>query len=585
MEVDIAAEGRVPAAADEAGRVSVAEQIARALRRHGVEFVIGQSIPSAVTLAATRIGIRQILCRIEKNGAIMGDGYARITRKVAVVTSCGGPGTLLLAAGLGEALTASVPVVALIQDVPRAHRDRNAAQELDDLAALRPVTKAAWRVDRADRVLDYIDRAFIVAGGGRPGPVALLLAPEMMSEPAVEPSFSRRQVYGTFPLDRVVADATRIAAAADEIAAARHPIVIAGGGVHLSDATAELAALVEVAALPTGTTTMGKGALDESHPLALGPLTYAIGNRSSGKHLRPMLEESDVVVLVGTRTNQNGTDSWKLYPRNARFIHIDIDGAEIGRTFEALRLVGDAKLTLAALTGALADRDLGRRRAARDRLIARIAEGRRRHAEEIAPAVRSPKSPIRPERVMQALDRELTAGIVVGDASYATTWVTNYLRTGRDRPRIVTPRGLAGIGWGFAMAIGAKLGAPRERVVYVGGDGAFGYSWSELETVVRHGLKGFTAVVLNNNVLGYQKDAEDVAIGSHTAALHFSAVDHAAIARACGWNATRVERPDDVEPAIRSALAASAPTFVEVMTDPGAYPPIITFDGRLPDAV
>lgn len=587
MEVNVSE----PAAATRTGATagtrstSVSEQIATALARHGVQYIIGQSIPSAITLAAVRLGITQILCRTEKDGAIVGDGYARITNRIPVVTSCSGPGTLLLAAGLGEALMASIPLVALIQDIPRIHRDRNAAQDLDDMAVLEPVTKVAWRVDRADRVIDYVDRAFVVAGSGRPGPVALLLAPEMLAEPAVAPEFRRDEVCGHFPLDRIIADPASVARAAEWIGTAERPVVIAGGGVHVSQAQPELAALVEQACLPVGATTMGKGAFDESHPLALGSMTYAIGHRANGKFTKPIVDEADLVVLIGTRTNQNGTNSWKLLPKAARFIHIDIDPAEVGRTYQALRLVGDAKLTLAALNAALASRDLGTRRAAKPELVTRIAEARRRHAAEIAPAVDSAKAPVRPERVMRAIDRHLKRGVVVGDASYASTWVTNYIGSAPGSRRILTPRGLAGIGWGFPMAIGAKLADPAAPVVYVGGDGAFGYNWSELETATRHKLQGLVAVVLNNGVFGYQKDAEDVALGEHTRPLHTSTVDHAAIARACGWNGIRIERAAEIDDAIAKALATPTPTLIDVISDPDAYPPIITFDGRLPDKV
>jgi acetolactate synthase-1/2/3 large subunit len=133
------------------------------------------------------------------------------------------------------------------------------------------------------------------------------------------------------------------------------------------------------------------------------------------------------------------------------------------------------------------------------------------------------------------------------------------------------------------MAIGAKLADTTAQVVYVGGDGAFGYAWSELETVARHQLRGFVTIILNNGVFGYQKDAEDVALGDHTKPLYTSPVDHAAIARACGWKGVRVEAIADIEPAITNALADSTPTLIDVISDPDAYPPLVTFDDKLPD--
>ena len=149
-----------------------------------------------------------------------------------------------------------------------------------------------------------------------------------------------------------------IDAAADLLAGAERPLVIAGGGVHLSDAAAELALLQESGSLPVATTTMGKGTVDERHPLSVGVVGYFMGPGGMARHQRRLVDEADVILLVGNRTNQNGTDSWRLLPRSARFIHLDIDGQEIGRNYEALRLLGDAKLTLAALAAALQARDL-----------------------------------------------------------------------------------------------------------------------------------------------------------------------------------------------------------------------------------
>ena len=167
------------------------------------------------------------------------------------------------------------------------------------------------------------------------------------------------------------------------------------------------------------------------------------------KFQRPLVENADVILFVGTRTNQSGTDSWTLFPRHARYIHIDVDGLEIGRNYEALRLVGDAKLTLGALTDALAGHDLAGRQARRSQLEQQIDEARRRHRAEAESMVSSSAQPIRPERLMRDLESVLTPdSIIVADASYASVWTGNYLRSQRPGMRFLSPRGLAGLGWG-----------------------------------------------------------------------------------------------------------------------------------------
>jgi acetolactate synthase-1/2/3 large subunit len=306
-----------------------------------------------------------------------------------------------------------------------------------------------------------------------------------------------------------------------------------------------------------------------------------MGTGGMAKFQRSLVAEADAILFVGTRTNQNGTDSWTLIPRGAQCIHLDIDGQEVGRNYEALRLVGDAKLTLAALTQDLQRRDLSRRRAARSPLAGRIADGRRRHQTEARVLLTARGKPARPERLMTELALRLSDdSIVVADASYASIWIANYLPAGKAGMRFLTPRGLAGLGWGLPMALGAKLARPDSPVLCVVGDGGFAHVWSELETARRNRLK-IVVTVLNNQVLAYQKHAEDVLFGAHTSAIYFEPVDHAAIARACGLNGVRVEDPAEYGPALDRALAADEATVIDVITDPAAYPPVTSFENRL----
>jgi acetolactate synthase I/II/III large subunit len=564
------------------GNRTVAEQFTAALKRHGVKLLIGQSAPARLFFLAPEHGIRVVGMRTEKAGAMIADGFARISRTIPVVASIAGPGAALLVPGLGEAYKASVPVLAIVQDVPRSQTDKNPAQEFDHFDLFRPCAKMVKRIERADRVEDYLDMAFAVAASGRPGPVVLLVPPDLL-EDAATAADRRTASMGTYPIDRTLADPAKIAEAAALLAKAEAPVVVAGGGVHISDAAQELAKLQDAAALPVATSMMGKGAVDETHPLSLGVVGYFMGRRAASRAYKTLLKRADVVLLIGNRTNQNGTDSWTLFSPDARFIHIDVDSLEVGRNYEALRLVGDAKLTIAALTAELAKRDLSKRKSARAALEREIADGRTLHAKEAASVLGSSQKPIRPERVMAELAKVMTPEtIVVGDASYATIWVANYLRATKPGARFITPRGLAGIGWGFPLAIGAKLAAPDRPVIYLGGDGAFAHAWAELETARRHKLK-LLAIILNNEVLGYEQDYEDAFFGQHSEVCHFTSVDHAAIARACGWTGVRVEDPGALAGALHTALAAPGPTLFDVISDPKAYPPISSFDGRLPD--
>lgn len=558
-----------------------AHLLAAALKRHGVKEIFGQSIPSALFLAAPDYGIRQIGYRTENAGAAMADAYARTSGKVAVVTAQNGPAATLLVPGLAEALKASIPMVAIVQDVSRRFTDKNAFQELDHFALFSGVAKWVRRVADPQRIDDYVDMAFTAAASGRAGPAVLLVPLDVLDErPDLDPATPQRSAsLGTFPLDRTVADPERVSAAADMIAAAKTPIVIAGGGVHSSQAWAQLEA-VQALGLPVATTVMGKGSVAESHPLSVGVVGYFMAPRSRSSHLRSLVTEADLVILVGNRTNQNGTDSWSLYPKNATYIHIDIESSEVGRNYEAFRLVGDAKLTLSALEAELKKRDLSAITSRRPTLEATIASGRAAHKDDMKRLVNMDASPLRPERILADIDTVLTPEtITVADASYSSIWIANFLTAQKSGQRFLTPRGIAGLGWGLPYAIGAKTARPDAHVICLTGDGGFGHVWSELETARRMKLP-IVVVVLNNQILGYQKHAELSLFGGFTDVCDFEAVDHAAIARAVGCDGVRIESPADFLPALKDALASGRTTVLDVITDQRAYPPITSFEGK-----
>lgn len=559
---------------------SGAHLLAGALERHGVTQVFGQSIPSAFFLAAPDYGIRQVGYRTENGGAAMADAFARVSGQVAVVTAQNGPAATLLVPGLAEALKASIPVVAIVQDVSRLHTDKNAFQELDHLALFSGVAKWVRRVTEISRIEDYVDLAFAASATGRAGPAVLLVPLDILDELSEGVNRTPRQAsLGRYPLDPVAPDPARVDEAANLLAGAERPLVIAGGGVHSARAYAALAELQDLG-FPVATTVMGKGSVDETHPLTLGIAGYFMGPGARAAELSPMVREADVVLLVGNRTNQNGTDSWKLYPEGARFIQLDIDGNEVGRNYEALRLVGDARLGLEALVAALKGTDLSARAAARPGVEAQIAEGLAKGAAARDERRASDASPLRPERVVAEIDRLIPSeAIVVADASYSSIWVADGITIRKAGQRVLTPRGLAGLGWGLPYALGAKAAQPDAPVVCLTGDGGFAHVWGEIETSKRMNLP-VVVVVLNNQILGYQKHAELTLFGAHTDVVHFQPVDHAAIARACGVEGIRIDNPADLPAALETALSSNVLTVIDVVTDERAYPPVTSFTGK-----
>jgi acetolactate synthase-1/2/3 large subunit len=556
---------------------NVAEHIVTALKRHGVEVIFGQSLPSALILAAEANGIRQLAYRQENAGGAMADGYARISGKVGVVCAQNGPAATLLVPPLAEALKASIPIVALVQEVEQSQIYKNAFQELDHQRLFSSCTKWIRTLNSAERVDDFVDAAFIAATSGRPGPAVLLLPADILKQAAVKLPVVRRASYGHAPLDRPAASSEAIDAAAALIARARCPVMLCGGGVHLSGASEAVTQLQDIASLPTFTTFMGKGSVPEIHPLSCGVLGALVGPRSLGVHSRMLFQEADLILMVGTRTNANGTDSWRLIRESAQLVHIDIDPEEIGRNYEALRLMGDARETAAALAKALQSKGLSGRTASRSALETRIAGFWSAFERDRRSVSTSERTPLRPERIM----RELQAGlgpddVIVADASYSSMWILGQLRAEKAGSRFVVPRGLAGLGWGLPLAIGCQTAMPDRRVTVVVGDGGFAHSWAELETLVRHRIP-VTVIVLNNGVLGFQKDAETVKFGSYTSACHFAPVNHCGIAQACGCDAEVVNETATLKQALQRARDQRRPYLIDVRTDPSAFPPLSLF--------
>lgn len=556
-------------------KMTNAERFAHALKRNGVEYIFGQSNPSAITLACHDLGIKQIGYRQENAGTYMAQGYAMSTGKVPVVAAQNGPAATLIVPGLAECLMAAHPIVALVQDVPMNLLGKNAFQELDHEKLFLGVSKWVKKLLSRDRIEDYVDMAFTVAASGRPGPAVLLCPMDLINDlTQYETILSRKTNLGNYPLDRTVANPLAIQTAVELLANANNPFIYAGGGVNGSGASEELREIQEKCSVPVGTTMMGKGAVDELHPLSMGTMGQIMGKRGNAKFLTPLIKKADVILLVGSRTNQNGTDSWTLLPKEAKYIHVDIDPQEIGRNYESLRLTGDAKLTLAALGKALLKQDLSKRIASRKNIEEIIAKARLSHIEEAKDVTLSNALPVKIERFMFKLEKHLDKNhILVADASFSSIWLANYIKAIGNR-KFLFSRGLAGLGSGLPMAMGAKIGNPDKKVFCLTGDGGFGHVWSELETCKRHGID-IVLVVINNKSLRFQAFAEMLRCkGRYTDACDLTSVDHAAVAKACGVKGIRVEKVEEIDTAIRTAMEADGCTVIDLIADANSVPPL-----------
>jgi acetolactate synthase-1/2/3 large subunit len=542
--------------------------LADLLIEHGVRHVFG--VPGGQTLALydgildRAPTLRHVLTRDERSAAYAADSYARITGRAGVCDATVGPGAAKLPSGLAEALGASVPVVALVSDLPARldpHRYRSAAsQALDQSALLAPVTK--WHATVADPVNlpALVRQAFREATTGRPGPVALFLPQDILDGPAAPtaageaPAASAR--FGRFPAFRPAPEAADVAAAAEALRLAQRPFILAGGGVMHSGAGAELTALAERISAAVGSTLSGKGAIAEDHPLSVG-VTGSMGTAAAAA----ALAEADVVLMAGTKGGGGATFGWTLPRADQVVLQLDIDPAELGRAFPLrAAMLGDARPGLQALAAAASDQP--HRAPWRARIGELTAAWRTgRDSERASDAV-----PIAPQRVLGEIEAALgPEDVLVCDASLASGWGGVYLEQRRPGRRVLCPRGQAGLGYGVPAAIGAAIAHPDGRTIVLTGDGALGYAAGELATVVEHGLP-ITIVVLNNRSFGWIRWYRRINFGRGWEEDDFGDVAFADVARGFGLHGERITEPGRLAPALRAALTGK-PALLDVVTE------------------
>lgn len=513
--------------------------------------------------ACRQRGMRHTLINDERCGIFAADAYARVTNRVGVVDATLGPGATNLVTGLAESLNAGIPIVALVAD---AHRDfawRNMTQETRQLEVLRPVVKEVIRVESIQRIPEHVRRAFAVATSGRPGPVVLAVpedishgehgfaASELWADPQTEAAQARR----------ARPDADAVGRAAELIAGARRPLLLAGGGVHISRAYDALAALARSEGIPVAHTMSGKGAIACTDPLSAG--VFGRYDRIANA----LIASSDCLVVVGCKLGEIATKRFTIMPAATPLIHIDIVPEEIGRTTRAdVALAGDARLALQDLQAALGDG--AARRMRRQSYLAEVPALMAQWNETARERTTSGERPINIGRIMGELNRHLPAeAVLVADGGFAAHWGALLFDTKQAGRGFVADRGFASIGYGLPGGMGCQLGVgPARRVVALTGDGGFNMTLGELETARRVGAN-FVLCVFNNAASGYVKALQHSVYGAgsyQSSDLH--EMNYAEIATAMGCLGMRVEDPDQIAPALRRALDnTSVPTVLDLV--------------------
>jgi acetolactate synthase-1/2/3 large subunit len=553
----------------------VGDLVAELLVRYGVTHVFGQ--PGGQTAALydgiARRGpqIRHILVRDERSAAYAADAYARLTGRPGVCDVTVGPGTTKLSDGLVESHNASVPVIALVGELPRdwaPYREMGvASQGFDQVRFLSSITKSTLEVPTPAALPQMMRSAFRIATTGRPGPVALVIPHDVIDAewPADDADLEIDDRYTRSPAFRPVASAETVAAAAGLLKRAHRPVIVAGGGVHDSQGTKELGILAARLGAVVVTSFSGKGAIDETSPLAAGVLN-PLGTTESLELVR----KADVVFWCGCKVGQNTSHNWTLPLAEQATIHLDADAAELGRTFRpSVALNGDARSTLEALLAVVGEQ-------ARPDWLEESARAKDLAARQRSELEASEAVPIAPPRVMRELASRIRPGdVVVSDASFSAGWIASHIparRAGRD---FLFARGQGGLGYSVPAAIGAAAARPDVRVITVSGDGGFSYAIGELATHAQHGLRTVN-VVLNNGTLAWLAIWQRLFFNGLRDSVDLEgealSANFAQAAGGLGCEGIRIERPEDLSGAFDAAFAARRPVVVDVRTEPMATP-------------
>ena len=545
-----------------------AQALIASLEAEGVEVIFGYPGGQTIKMYDALYDssqLRHVLARHEQGAVHEADGYARATGRVGVAFATSGPGATNTVTGIATAYMDSIPLVVITGQVPRAMVGSDSFQESDIVGMTMSVVKHSYLMQSSDNIARTVREAFHIAKTGRPGPVLIDVPSDLLDEevlfeypddvniPSYRPTY-RGNVKQTKAAARLIADAKR-------------PVLYVGGGVVSSGASAEVTELARSLRIPVVTTLMAKGAVPSSEPLNLG-----LAGMHGSRYASWALDKSDLIIACGARFSDRVTGDINSFAPEAKVIHIDIDPVEIDKVREAqVPIVGDIKRVVTSLTLELEKIDAHPDTQA---WIDLIGEWRKQYPlydesvgdlpDEVVPEVAMMK-------LSELLDPETS--IVVTEVGQHQMWAAQFID--RELPRtFLSSGGLGTMGFGFPAAVGAAFGCPDKTVVCIAGDGSFQMNMQEMATAAINDVP-VKVVIVDNRALGMVRQWQTLFYNKRYSASELDSVpDFVKIADAYGWKAERVERPEDVVPAIKRMLSDEGSYLIDLVIsrDQNVYP-------------
>lgn len=540
------------------------EAIIESLKNMGVKTIFGypggQTIPFYDMLYDS--DINHILVRHEQCAAHAADGYARASGEVGVCLATSGPGATNLVTGIATAYMDSSPIVAITGQVPTHLIGNDAFQEADIIGITMPITKHSFQPKNPDLLPSIIKSSFEIAASGRPGPIIIDVPKEVQEGELTVFNDSLIQTPGYNPT--IKGNIRQIRKAAELIKKAKRPLILAGSGVILANASVELKRFAEIINAPVMTSLLGKGAIDETNDLALGML---------GMHGRKVsndsINESDLLIAVGTRFSDRTTGNIENFIPNTKIIHIDIDPAEIGKNVNVdLPIVGDAKNVLTSFNRVLKDYKYSRD-------VKIWTEMIKERKKNLLPRVSYDDLPLKPQSIIKEISEVLTPdSILTTDVGQNQMWAAHFYDTQKPR-KFISSGGLGTMGFGLPSAIGAKVACPECPVVSVNGDGGFLMVCQELATIREYDIP-VIAIVLENRTLGMVYQWQTLLYNerySETKLGH--SPDFVKLAESFDVNAVRITKPGETKDALNTAIKDNDPILLDIIIDPNEALPML----------
>ena len=531
-------------------KLTGAEIVVECLKEQGVDTVFGYPGGAILNIYDALYKhsdeITHILTSHEQGAAHAADGYARATGKVGVCLATSGPGATNLVTGIATAQMDSIPLVAITANVTVGLLGRDSFQEVDIAGVVMPITKHSFIVKDVSTLADTLRRAFKIAAEGRPGPVLVDITKDATANTAEYVPMKPAEIL---PKVNTIKEAD-IEKAIDLIEKAKKPYIFVGGGVTISGASEELAEFVEKVDAPVADTLMGKGAYPGDSPRYTG-MVGMHGTKSSNLGIT----KCDLLITIGARFSDRVTGNTKKFARDAKILQIDVDAAEVNKNIHTdASVIGDANAVLKILN---------------ERLTAQHHEKWMKEVEELKEAYPLTYNPdgLTGPYVIETLYK-VTQGdaIITTDVGQHQMWAAQFYKYKKPRT-FLTSGGLGTMGYGLGAALGAKVGKPDVPVFNIAGDGCFRMNMNEIATASRYNIP-VVDIVINNHVLGMVRQWQTLFYGGrYSATVLEDKVDFVKVAEALGAKGIRVTKKEEVEPAIREAMAAGGPVIIDVQID------------------